>query len=113
MSRGGFPGGMGGYGGFNMNQIMKQAKKMQEEMEKSQENLASQTFESTSGGGAVFAKVNGAKELLEINIDKDVVDPDDVEMLQDLILTCVNDALKKVDSATSAEFGKYNIPGLN
>ena len=104
---------MGGFGGFNMNQIMKQAKKMQEEMEKSQENLTSQTFESTTGGGAVYAKVNGAKQLLEIKIDKDVVDPDDVEMLQDLILTCVNDALKKVDSATSAEFGKYNIPGLS
>ena len=84
MARGGFPGGFGG--GFNMNQLMKQAKKMQEEMEKSQENLASQTFESTTGGGAVYAKVNGSKELLEIKIQKDVVDPDDVEMLQDLIL---------------------------
>lgn len=112
MSRGGFPGGMGGFGGMNMNQIMKQAKKMQEEMERSQENLASQTFESTAGGGAISAKVNGAKELLEIKLDKDIVDPDDIEMLQDLIITCVNDALKKVDSATNAEFGKYNIPGL-
>lgn len=112
MGRGGFPGGMGGFGGINMNQIMKQAKKMQEEMEKSQESLASQTFESTAGGGAIEVKVNGAKEVLEIKLQKDVVDPDDVEMLQDLILTCVNDALKKVDSATNAEFGKYNIPGL-
>ena len=110
MARGGFPGG--GFGGFNMNQLMKQAKKMQEEMEKSQENLASQTFESTTGGGAVYAKVNGSKELLEIKIQKDVVDPDDVEMLQDLILTCVNDALKKVDDAQAKELGKYNIPGL-
>lgn len=110
MSRGGFPGGFGG--GFNMNQIMKQAKKMQEEMEKSQENLASQTFESTTGGGAVLAKVNGNKELLEIKIQKDVVDPEDVEMLQDLILTCINDALKKVDTAQAQELGKYNIPGL-
>lgn len=109
MSRGGFP---GGFGGINMNQIMKQAKKMQEEMEKSQENLASQTFESTTGGGAVYTKVNGSKELLEIKIQKDVVDPDDVEMLQDLILTCVNDALKKVDDAQTKELGKYNIPGL-
>lgn len=112
MGRGGFPGGMGGFGGINMNQIMKQAKKMQEEMEKSQENLAGQTFESTAGGGAISVKVNGAKEVLEIKLQKDIVDPDDVEMLQDLILTCVNDALKKVDSATNAEFGKYNIPGL-
>lgn len=112
MSRGGFPGGMGGFGGMNMNQIMKQAKKMQEEMEKSQENLISQTFESTAGGGAISVKVNGAKELLDIKLNKDIVDPDDIEMLQDLILICVNDALKKVDSASSAEFGKYNIPGL-
>ncbi len=112
MSRGGFPGGMGGFGGMNMNQIMKQAKKMQEEMEKSQENLASQTFESTAGGGAISAKVNGAKELLEVKLNKDIVDPDDVEMLQDLIITCINDAFKKADAASNAEFGKYNIPGL-
>ena len=79
-----------------MNQIMKQAKKMQEEMEKSQESLASQSFESTVGGGAVYAKVNGSKVVEEIKIQKDVVDPEDVEMLQDLILTCVNDALKKL-----------------
>lgn len=110
MARGGFQGGFGG--GFNMNQIMKQAKKMQEEMEKSQENLASQTFESTTGGGAVYTKVNGNKELLEVKIKKDVVDPEDVEMLQDLVLTCVNDALKKVDAAQAQELGKYNIPGL-
>ena len=109
MSRGGFP---GGFGGINMNQIIKKAKKMQAEMEKSQENLASQTFESTVGGEAVYVKVNGSKQILDIKIKKDVVDPDDVEMLQDLIMTCVNDAMKKVDSATSAEFGRYNIPGL-
>ena len=112
MSRGGFPGGMGGFGGMNMNQIMKQAKKMQEEMQKSQENITNQEFESTAGGGAIYVKVNGAKELLEVKLDKDIVDPDDIEMLQDLIITCVNDAFKKVDSASNAEFGKYNIPGL-
>ncbi len=112
MSRGGFPGGMGGFGGMNMNQILKQAKQMQAEMEKSQEDLASKTFESTAGGGAIYVKVSGAKEVLEVKIKKDVVDPDDTEMLQDLILTCVNDALKKVDSATNDTFGKYNIPGL-
>ena len=109
MSRGGFP---GGFGGMNMNQLMKQAKKMQEDMEKSQANLASQIFESTAGGGAVYVKVNGAKEVQEIKIKKEIVDPEDVEMLQDIILTCVNEALKKVDTATSQEFGKYNIPGL-
>ena len=95
-----------------MNQLMKEAKKMQAEMEKSQENLASQTFESTTGGGAVYVKVSGNKELLSIKINKDVVDPDDVEMLQDLIITCVNEALRKVDSAQAQQFGKYNIPGL-
>ena len=102
----------GGFGGINMNQIMKQAKKMQEEMETSQESLANQSFESTVGGGAVYAKVNGSKVVEEIKIQKDVVDPEDVEMLQDLILTCVNDALKKVDAAQAQELGKYNIPGL-
>ena len=91
--RGGFPGGMGGFGGMNMNNLMKQAKKMQEEMQKSQEELSS-------------------KVIKEIKIKPDVVDPDDVEMLEDLILTCVNEALRKVDSAQSQEFGKFNIPGL-
>lgn len=62
--------------------------------------------------GAISVKVSGNKELKEIIIKKDVVDPDDVEMLQDLILTCVNEALRKVDSAQAAQFGKYNIPGL-
>lgn len=109
MARGGFP---GNFGGINMNQIMKQAKKMQAEMEKTQEDLQNQVFESTVGGEAVYVKVNGAKQILEIKIKKDVVDPDDVEMLQDLVMTCVNDAMKKVDAATNAEFGKYNIPGL-
>lgn len=62
--------------------------------------------------GAVSVKVSGNKEIKEIIIKKDVVDPDDVEMLQDLILTCVNEALRKVDSAQAAQLGKYNIPGL-
>ena len=110
--RGGFPGGMGGFGGMNINQLMKEAKKMQADMEKSQEELQIREFESTAGGGAVTVKVSGAKQIKELKISKDVVDPDDVEMLQDLIITCVNDAMKKVDSAQSAQFGKYNIPGL-
>ena len=110
--RGGFPGGMGGFGGMNLNQLMKEAKKMQADMEKSQEELAIREFEATAGGGAVYAKVNGSKELLEIKLEKEAVDPDDVEMLQDLIITCVNEALRKVDAAQSAQLGKYNIPGL-
>ena len=110
--RGGFPGGMGGFGGMNINNLMKEAKKMQAEMQKSQEELATKEFESTAGGGAISVKVTGEKVIKEIKIKPDVVDPDDVEMLEDLILTCVNEALRKVDSAQSQEFGKFNIPGL-
>ena len=110
--RGGFPGGMGGFGGRNMNNLMKQAKKMQEDMEKSQAELASKDFEATAGGGAISVKVSGQKVLKEIKIQKDVVDPDDVEMLEDLILTCVNEALRKVDSAQADQLGKFNIPGF-
>ena len=110
--RGGFPGGMGGFGGMNINQLMKEAKKMQADIEKSQEELAIKEFEATAGGGAIQVKVTGAKLIKEIKINKDVVDPDDVEMLEDLILTCVNEALKKVDSAQASELGKYNIPGI-
>ena len=110
--RGGFPGGMGGFGGMNINNLMKEAKKMQADLEKSQAELAIKEFESTAGGGAVSVKVTGEKQLKEITLKPEVVDPDDVEMLQDLILTCVNDALKKVDSAQAASMGKFNIPGI-
>ncbi len=109
--RGGFPGGAN-FGGMNINKLMKEAKKMQVDMEKSQEELTAREFDATSGGGAISVKVTGAKEIKEIKIQKDVVDPDDVEMLQDLILTCINEALKKVDEAQNASLGKYNIPGL-
>ena len=112
MSKRGFPGGMGGFGGMNINQLMKEAKKMQSEMEKSQEELVSKEFDATAGGGAVYVKVTGGKELKEITIKKEVVDPDDVEMLQDLIITCLNQAFKQVDDAQAASMGKYNIPGL-
>lgn len=110
--RGGFPGGMGGFGGMNINQLMKEAKKMQADMEKSQGELQAKEFEATAGGGAISVKVLGSKQIKEINIQKDVVDPDDVEMLEDLIITCVNEALRKVDEAQAASLGKYNIPGL-
>ena len=110
--RGGFPGGMGGFGGMNINQLMKEAKKMQADMEKSQEELSQKEFEASSGGGAISVKVSGNKEVKEIILKKEVVDPEDIEMLQDLILTCVNEALRKVDSAQAASLGKYNIPGI-
>ncbi len=110
--RGGFPGGMGGFGGMNINNLMKEAKKMQADLEKTQVELSQKEFEATAGGGAISVKVAGDKSLKEIKIQKDVVDPDDVEMLEDLIITCVNEALRKVDSAQAAEMGKFNIPGL-
>ena len=110
MGRGGFPGG--NFGGINMNQLMKQAKKMQADMEESQRELQSKEFDASTGGGAVFVKVNGAKQIFEIKINKEVVDPDDVEMLQDLIMTAINEVMKKVDDATNSEMGKYNIPGM-
>ena len=97
---------------MNINQLMKEAKKMQADLEKSQEELGSKEFNATAGGGAIEVTVSGSKEIKEITIKKDVVDPDDVEMLQDLILTCVNEALRKVDSAQAASMGKYNIPGM-
>ena len=109
--RGGFP-GMGGFGGMNINSLMKEAKKMQADMEKSQTELANKEFEASAGGGAVTVKVSGQKEIKELTLQKDVVDPDDVEMLQDLIVTCINQAFKQVDDAQASAMGKYNIPGL-
>ena len=110
--RGGFSGGMGGFGGMNINSLMKEAKKMQADLEKNQQELAEKEFEASAGGNAVSVKVNGQKQILDLKLQKEVVDPEDVEMLQDLIITCVNEALRKVDSAQAAQLGKYNIPGL-
>ena len=110
--RGGFAGGMGGFGGMNLGNLMKEAKKMQADMEKSQAELATKEFEASSGGGAINVKVSGEKVIKEIKIKPEVVDPEDVEMLEDLILTCVNEALRQVDSAQAQSLGKYNIPGL-
>jgi len=109
--RGRFP-GMGGFGGMNINQLMKEAKKMQADMEKSQEEIQAKEFDASAGGGAIQVTVNGSKQITKMAINPDVVDPDDVEMLQDLVITCVNEALRKVDAAQSAALGKYNIPGL-
>ncbi len=110
--RGGFPGMGGGFGGMNLNQLMKEAKKMQADLEKSQQELGEKEFEASAGGGVINVKVSGSKEIKEIKIKKEAVDPDDVEMLEDLILTCINEALRKVDSAQAESMGKYNIPGL-
>lgn len=110
--RGGFPGGMGGFGGMNINNLMKEAKKMQADMERTQEELAKKEFEATAGGGAIAVKVSGEKVIKEIKIKPEVVDPEDVEMLEDLILTCINEALRKVDSEQTSQLGKFNIPGF-
>ncbi|MCF6095247.1 YbaB/EbfC family nucleoid-associated protein [Microaerobacter geothermalis] len=100
----------------NMNQMMRQVKKMQEQMQKAQEALKEKTVEGTAGGGMVTIKANGHKEILDVIIKPEVVDSDDIEMLQDLVLAAVNDALKKVDDLASADLGKVtgglNIPGL-
>lgn len=102
MARGGFP----GFGGPNMGNIMKQAQKMQKEMARLQEELESKTVEASAGGGAITVVATGKKEILEINIDPEVVDPEDVEMLQDLILAAVNEALRKAEEMVSSEMNK-------
>lgn len=109
--RGGFP-GMGGFGGMNINNLMKEAKKMQADLEKNQQELAEKEFEASAGGNAVSVKVNGQKQILDLKLQKEVVDPEDVEMLQDLIVTCINQAFKQVDDAQAASMGKFNIPGI-
>ena len=108
--RGGFPGG--GFGGMNINSLMKEAKKMQADIEKSQAEITAKDFEATAGGGAVKVVVSGAKFIKELTIQKEAVDPDDVEMLQDLIITCVNEALRKVDEEQASQMGRFNIPGF-
>lgn len=110
--RGGFPGGMGGFGGMSINSLMKEAKKMQADLEKNQQELAEKEFEASAGGNAVSVKVNGQKQILDLKLQKEVVDPEDVEMLQDLIVTCINQAFKQVDDAQAASMGKFNIPGI-
>ena len=81
-------------------------------MEDMQKELEAKEFEASAGGGAVTVKVTGQKEIKELKLQKDVVDPEDVEMLEDLIITCINQAFKQVDDAQAASMGKYNIPGL-
>ncbi len=102
MAKGGFRGGIPG----NQMNMMKQAQKMQQDFMKMQQELESSTFEFTAGGGAVKAVIVGTREFKEIVIDPDAVDPEDVEMLQDLILTAVNGALKMADDKTSESMAK-------
>lgn len=108
-----FPGG-----GGNMNQMMKQVQKMQQNMVKAQEEIALKTVEASSGGGAVKVVVTGDRRLQSITISKDVVDPEDVEMLQDLILAAIGEGMKQAEAMAEAEMKKVvpagmpRIPGL-
>ena len=103
MARGGFPGMMGG---ANMQQLARQAQKLQQQMAKAQEELDAREFEATSGGGMVTAKVNGKRELLELTIKPEAVDPDDVEMLQDLVMAAVNEALRTGEETREREMAR-------
>ena len=113
MARGGFPGMMGG---ANMQQLARQAQKLQQQMTKMQEELDAREFEATSGGGMVTAKVNGKRELLALTIKPEAVDPDDVEMLEDMVLAAVNEALRTAAETVERDMGKLTggmgMPGL-
>jgi len=99
-------GGFGGMGGMNMNNLMKQAQKMQKQMEEAQVSLAEKTLETTSGGGAVKIVITGKKEIQSIKINPEVVDADDVEMLEDLILSAVNEAVRQAEEMANSTLGK-------
>ena len=101
-NRGGFPGGMPG----NMNNLMKQAQKMQRQMEEGQKELEAKEFGAKAGGGAVEVTVSGKKEVLKVQLSQEVVDPDDIEMLQDLIMAATNEALRMADEANNELMGK-------
>ncbi len=104
--------GMGGMGGGNMNNMIRQAQKMQQDMLKAQEELESKTYEAAAGGGVVSAAVSGKKELVSVTIDPEAVDPDDVEMLQDLIVAAVNEALGKATEDAASQMSRLT-GGLN
>ncbi|MEW9097205.1 MAG: YbaB/EbfC family nucleoid-associated protein [Clostridiaceae bacterium] len=109
-------GGMPNFGGANINNLMKQAQKFQKQMEEMQGELQNKEFQASVGGGAVIAVANGKKEIIDIRIKPAVVDPDDVEMLEDLILSACNEALKRAEDETANEMkkltGGLNIPGM-
>lgn len=100
----------------NMQNMMKQMQKMQKKMAQAQEELGEKRVEGTAGGGMVTVIASGHKEILEVKIKEEVVDPEDIEMLQDLVLAATNDALKKVDELTNQTMGQFtkglNLPGL-
>lgn len=100
--RGGFPGGMPG----NMTNLMKQAQRMQKQMETQQKELEEKIFTATAGGGAVAVSVSGKREITEIKLSEEVVDPDDIEMLQDLIIAATNEAMRQVDEENASNMSR-------
>ena len=110
MAKGGYRGGMP-MGGMNANMI-KQAQKMQQQMLQMQQEMETKEYEATAGGGMVTAAVNGKHELLRLTIDPEAVDPEDVEMLQDMVIAAVNEAMRKADAEASASMSKLT-GGLN
>ena len=104
---GGFP----GMGGANMNQLLRQAQKMQADMEKTQADIEAKEFDVTTGGGAVTITMNGKKKVKAIKINPEVVDKEDVEMLEDLILTALNEGYQKAENLVENEMSKFNVPG--
>ena len=102
----------GGFGGMNMQAMMKQAQKMQQDLLKMQQEMETKEYEATAGGGVVTAVANGKRELLRITIDPEAVDPDDVEMLQDMVVAAANEALRKADAEQAASMSKLT-GGLN
>src|SRR5690625_6920278 len=96
----------------NMGGMMKQMQKMQKDMEKAQNELLEMEFEASSGGGMVTVKASGSREIIDVEINEEVVDPEDVEMLQDLVLAATNDVMKQIEDKTEATMGKFT-KGLN
>ena len=113
--RANIPKGMGG-GAQNMNAMLRQAQKMQEDMAALQEELDAREYDISAGGGVVTVKINGKREILAIDLEPEIVDPDDIETLSDILVAAVNEAIKRVDDTNNSELNKIagpmNIPGL-
>ncbi len=108
MARNQFP----NFGGGNMQQLMRQAQKMQEQLTKAQEELDSREYEASSGGGMVSCRINGKRELISLTIKPEAVDPDDVEMLQDLIMAAVNEAIREGEKTREETMGRMAPAGM-
>ena len=111
MGRKGFP-GMGFPGGMNINKLLKEAQKMQSDMQKSQKEIQDKTFEAVAGGGAVSAKMTGKRELIEIKVSEELLDKEEKDMLQDVLMVCINDLLKQIDNEEQEMTKGMSIPGM-